>query len=78
MSETTKAPFQSFPAHLSLKLLWLLYILLNDLHHVIIVLFSSNWLFLTVSNSAEEMEFIRSSAKFAEPLSDHCYELLIK
>lgn len=77
MSETTKATFQSFPTHL-LKLLWLLYILLNDLHHVVIVLFSSDWLFLTVSNSAEEMEFIRSSAKFAEPLSDHCYELLIK
>lgn len=78
MSETTKAIFQSFLTHLLLKLLWLLYILLNDLHHVIIVLLSSDWFLLTVSNSAEEVEFVRSSAKFAEPLSDHCYELLIK
>lgn len=78
MSETTKAIFQSFLTHLLLKLLWLLYILLNDLHHVIIVLLSSDWFLLTVSKSAEEMEFVRSSAKFAEPLSDHCYELLIK
>ena len=78
MSETTKAIFQSFLTHSLLKLLWLLYILLNDLHHVIIVLLSSDWFLLTVSNSAEEVEFVRSSAKFAEPLSDRCYELLIK
>lgn len=45
--------------------------------HVIIVLLSSDWFLLTVSNSAEEMEFVRSSTKFAEPLSDHCYELLL-